>query len=88
MQYDDPMEQDKNRLTKTDYSFVESAKYLGLVYQIGFSMIFSTALFGFGGYWLDQWLGTKGVFFVVGLIVGAISGLYLIYREVMKVTEK
>jgi ATP synthase protein I len=33
------------------------------------------ALPGFGGYWLDQWLGTKALFLCVGVLLGFCVGM-------------
>jgi hypothetical protein len=34
------------------------------------------ALPGLGGFWLDQWLGTRVVFLIVGVIVGFAGGMW------------
>jgi hypothetical protein len=34
------------------------------------------ALPGLGGFWLDQWLGTRVVFLIVGVIVGFAAGMW------------
>ncbi len=34
------------------------------------------ALPGAGGFWLDQWLGTKALFLVLGVIVGFVLGMW------------
>jgi len=34
---------------------------------------------------LDQWLGTKGVFITVFIILGVIGGANVVYRQVMEI---
>lgn len=36
------------------------------------------------GYWLDKWLGTKGIFITIFIILGVIGGGITVYREIDK----
>ncbi|MCB2188166.1 MAG: AtpZ/AtpI family protein [Deltaproteobacteria bacterium] len=55
-----------------------------LTMQVGLtfagSMLFCFAI----GYWLDRWLGTKGLLIVVGLLLGVAGGGYMVYRQIME----
>ncbi|MFH1057861.1 MAG: AtpZ/AtpI family protein [Pseudomonadota bacterium] len=44
------------------------------------SVLFCLAI----GYWLDHWLGTKGVFIAVFILLGIIGGGYTVYRQIME----
>jgi hypothetical protein len=39
------------------------------------------AVWGFVGWLVDQWLDTRGVFFGIGVVVGAAGGIYLVIRR-------
>ncbi len=63
-------------------------KSLTLVLHLG--LIVSTAI-GVGyliGSRLDNYLGITGKYSVWGIILGAISGIYLLYKEVTGFTHK
>lgn len=59
---------------------------LGILSTMGISMAISVATGVLGGYFLDQWLGTK-VFFWVGLLVGIMAAyrtLWVFYTKYMR----
>jgi len=41
----------------------------------------------FIGLYLDKWLGTKGVFITIFIILGVIGGGVVVYRQIMEITE-
>jgi F0F1-type ATP synthase assembly protein I len=41
----------------------------------------------FIGLYLDRWLGTKGVFITIFIILGVIGGGVVVYRQIMEITE-
>ena len=53
-------------------------RLLGLGWYIAFSIIGGVA----GGYWLDEWLGTRPLFILLGLVVGSAVAFYGVYRMV------
>jgi len=60
---------------------------LTLVTQLGLTMV-GCVLFCFAiGYYLDKWLGIKGPFTVVFLILGIIGGAYTGYRQIKEVLD-
>ncbi|MFZ5584843.1 MAG: AtpZ/AtpI family protein [Thermodesulfobacteriota bacterium] len=44
------------------------------------SVLFCLAI----GYWLDQWLGAKGIFTTVFILLGIAGGGYTVYRQIME----
>ena len=69
---------------KTDKAWVEN---IALVTQLGLTMA-GCILFCFAiGYYLDKWLGTKGLFIVVFLLLGIAGGGYTAYRQIMEATK-
>ena len=36
------------------------------------------------GYFLDKWLGTKGIFITIFIILGIFGGGFTVYREIEK----
>ena len=58
---------------------------LVLVSQLGLTMV---GCIGFGfaaGYYLDKWLGTKGLFITIFIILGIIGGGVTVYRQIEEV---
>jgi ATP synthase protein I len=56
--------------------------YAALFSEIGISLLVTTLVGVFSGYWLDQQLGTVPVFAMIGFLAGAGSGSVMIYRLV------
>ena len=59
---------------------------LGLALQLGFAVSTTSVLFVYGGHWLDQRLETN-YFFWLGLILGLIMSLYLVWQIVKLTTD-
>jgi F0F1-type ATP synthase assembly protein I len=56
-----------------------AGKYVGL----GFQMMLSILLFLWIGQWVDRWAGTKGLFMLLGVFVGAGASFYSMYKSLM-----
>ena len=54
---------------------------VGMSLQLGFSVVTTTVLCVYGGYWLDQKYETE-YFFWIGLILGLVASLYLVWKIV------
>lgn len=54
------------------------AQYLDLGFQFAISILLGVG----GGYWLDSKIGTRPVFLIIGLLVGATAGFLNLYRTV------
>lgn len=59
--------------------------HLALVTQVGLTFA-GSVLFCFAiGYWLDKWLGTRGIFITLFILLGIAGGGYTVYRQIMEV---
>lgn len=63
------------------------AENLHVVMQIGLTMAGCIMFCLFVGLYLDRWLGTRGVFITIFIILGIIGGGVVVYRQIMEVTE-
>lgn len=70
---------------KEDKAWIEN---LALVSQLGLTMA-GAILFCFAiGYYLDKWLGTKGLFITVFILLGIAGGGYTTYRQIAEITKR
>ncbi|MBE9530281.1 MAG: AtpZ/AtpI family protein [Proteobacteria bacterium] len=60
---------------------------LYIVTQLGLTMVGCIAFCFFIGLYLDRWLGTRGVFITIFIILGVIGGGVVVYRQIMEITE-
>ena len=60
---------------------------LHITMQIGLTMAGCIIFCFFVGRYIDQWLGTKGIFVTVFIILGIIGGANTVYRQIIKITE-
>ena len=58
--------------------------YFSLVAEIGLTIVFSTLIGLFAGMAFDKFLGTKGIFLIIFLIIGIIGGFYNAYKQILK----
>jgi len=65
----------------------EIAENLAIVMQLGLTMAGCIIFCFFIGLYLDKWLGTKGVFVTVFIILGVIGGANTAYRQILEITE-
>jgi len=77
----------KNKLLNKDSQYAWS-EGLTMVMQIGLTMVGCIAFCFFIGFYLDRWLGTKGVFITIFLILGIIGGANTTYRQIMEMMPK
>lgn len=61
-------------------------KYLGLVTQIGLTIVFAVLIGTLIGLYLDKKLGTKIVFTLVFILIGAASGVWSAYQQIAKIS--
>ena len=69
---------------KRDRPWVEN---LYIVTQLGLTMALCIAFCFFIGLYLDKWLGTRGVFITIFIILGVIGGANVVYRQIIEITE-
>jgi F0F1-type ATP synthase assembly protein I len=70
---------------KRDRLWVEN---LYIVTQLGLTMAGCIAFCFFVGLYLDRWLGTKGVFITIFIILGVIGGANVVYRQILEIIEQ
>ncbi len=64
------------------------AEGLQIVMQLGLTMAGCIGFCFFLGYYLDKWLGTRGIFITIFIILGVIGGATVAYRQIMEIVEK
>jgi F0F1-type ATP synthase assembly protein I len=58
------------------------AENLSIVMQIGLTMAGCIVFCFFIGLYLDKWLGTKGIFVTLFIILGIVGGAVTVYRQI------
>jgi F0F1-type ATP synthase assembly protein I len=58
------------------------AESLSIVMQIGLTMAGCIVFCFFIGLYLDKWLGTKGIFVTLFIILGIVGGAVTVYRQI------
>lgn len=61
-------------------------KYLGLVTQIGLTIVFAVVIGTLIGLYLDRVLNTRIVFTLIFIFVGAASGIWSSYQQITKLS--
>jgi ATP synthase protein I len=63
------------------------AESLSIVMQIGLTMAGCIVFCFFIGLYLDKWLGTRGIFVTIFIVLGVIGGGVTVYRQISKTLE-
>ncbi len=63
------------------------AEGLHIVMQIGLTMAGCIMFCFFIGLYLDKWLGTKGLFIIIFIVLGIIGGGVTVYRQILDLTK-
>jgi F0F1-type ATP synthase assembly protein I len=58
------------------------AESLSIVMQIGLTMAGCIVFCFFIGLYLDKWLGTRGIFVTIFIILGIVGGAVTVYRQI------
>ncbi len=69
---------DEKRSQPSPKQGLSGADFAGLGVQFAIAIV----AFLFAGQWLDNRLGTKGLFTIVGVFVGAAGAFYIMYRRI------
>lgn len=69
-----------------DYKKNEAwAENLSIVMQLGLTMAGCILFCFYIGYKLDGWLGTRGVFVTIFILLGIVGGGLVVYRQIMEI---
>ena len=63
------------------------AENLSIVMQIGLTMAGCIVFCFFIGLYLDKWLGTRGVFVTIFIILGVVGGAVTVYRQILQTLD-
>ena len=63
------------------------AENLTIVMQLGLTMAGCIVFCFFVGHYLDKWLGMRGVFTTVFILLGIAGGANVCYRQIIEVTD-
>lgn len=63
------------------------AENLTVVMQLGLTMAGCIIFCFFLGHFLDKWLGFRGVFTTIFLLLGIAGGANVCYRQILEVTD-
>jgi len=61
---------------------------LAIVMQVGLTMAGCILFCFFLGFYLDKWIGTRGIFVTIFTVLGVIGGGITVYRQILEVTDK
>ena len=64
------------------------AENLQIVTQLGLTMVGCILFCFYIGYKLDNWLGTKGIFVSIFIILGVIGGGAVSYRQIQEIFDE
>ena len=60
---------------------------LSILMQIGLTMAGCIVFCFFVGFYLDRWIGTKGIFVALFTLLGVIGGGVTVYRQIREILE-
>jgi len=55
--------------------------------QLGLTMAGCIAFCFFVGLYIDKWIGTKGIFVTIFIILGIIGGGNVVYRQILEIIQ-
>ena len=61
-----------------------SRKSLQKAIGASYSVLGALALFGFGGFWLDRYMGSENFWLIIGLLLGVVVGMYELSKYILK----
>jgi F0F1-type ATP synthase assembly protein I len=76
--------EDEKRTHQSSRKGLSGADFAGLGFQFAFAII----VFLYAGQWLDNRVGTNGLFTIAGVFVGAGAAFYNMYRKVSAAQKK
>jgi F0F1-type ATP synthase assembly protein I len=64
------------------------AENLSIVMQLGLTMAGCILFCFFVGWYIDKWIGTRGIFVTIFIFLGIIGGGNVVYRQILEITEE
>lgn len=64
------------------------AENISIVMQLGLTMAGCICFCFFVGLTLDRWLGIRGIFVTIFIVLGVIGGATVAYRQIMEIIEQ
>ena len=65
----------------------EMGQYLSLLFKLGLTMVLSITFFFLLGLFLERIFHTRGFLLIVFVLLGVLSGMVFLYREIIKLGE-
>ena len=65
----------------------ELVEHIAVVTQVGLTMAGSVVFCLAIGYFLDKWLGIRGLFTIIFILLGIAGGGYTAYRQIRQVVD-
>lgn len=62
-------------------------EHLSILMQFGLTMAGCIVFCFFIGFYLDRWVGTRGLFVTLFILLGVIGGAVTVYRQIRDVLE-
>ena len=66
----------------------ELIKYIGLITQLGLTVIGSILIFLVGAIYLEKKFQTDGILILIGVLIGVVAGVFAAYKLLKKTLEK
>ena len=66
----------------------DSLRTLGLLTQVGLTVVAAIGLGVYGGYWADQWLATSPWLTLAGIVLGAAAGFRAAYQLLIQENDR
>lgn len=60
---------------------------LSIVTQLGLTMAGCIIFCFYIGWEIDKWMGTKGIFVTIFILLGIVGGGNVVYRQILEATE-
>ncbi len=61
---------------------------LSIVMQLGLTMAGCIIFCFFVGWQIDRWLGIRGIFVTIFILLGVVGGGNVVYRQILEITDE
>jgi len=66
----------------------QRSRALGMAFKVGVDLVAGLLVGGFLGWYLDSWLGTKPILFLLFIALGAAAGIRSIFRQAYRMNRE